>query len=226
MSKLILVLAMITTMVSQSFSQSLAQEVDKKTKMNFVFASICRMNKGFNTETNTLVPGNYTGLGNVEYTITVNDNTATIASIETITIPNSKEGLEQAFNQTNEAAKKASKELKAKHKEEIAKITAEVNKLKARAIEAKIKHNLDSEKRAKETKIREAISNLSKEEGKLREEIAKITAEENRLREAGQLDGMKRNELAKKRNELTDKRNELSKKRNDLTTNELVKQLY
>lgn len=219
MSKLILVLAMITTMVGQSFSQSLAQEVDKKTKMNFVVASICRMNKGFNTETNTLVPGNYTGLGNVEYTITVNDNTATIASIETITIPNSKEGLEQAFNQTNEAATKARKELKAKRKEE-------VNKLKARAVEAKIKHNLDSEKRAEETKIREAISNLSKEEDKLREEESKIVAEENRLRETGQLDGMKRNELAKKRNELTDKRNELSKKRNDLTTNELVKQLY
>lgn len=219
MSKLILVLAMITTMVSQSFSQSLAQEVDKKSKINLVFVSIYRFNKGFNTETNTLVPGNYTGLGNVEYTITVNDNTATIASIETITIPNSKEGLEQAFNQTNEAATKARKELKAKRNEE-------VNKLKARAVEAKIKHNLDSEKRAEETKIREAKTKIREEEKTLTEEIAKITAEENRLREAGQLDGMKRNELAKKRNELTDKRNELSKKRNDLTTNELVKQLY
>lgn len=218
MSKLILVLAMITTMVGQSFSQSLSAQADTKTKMNLVFASICRMNKGFNTETNTLVPGNYT-FGNVEYTITVNDNTATIASVETITIPNSKEGLEQAFNQANEAATKARKELKAKRNEEM-------NKLKARAIEAKIKHNLDSENRAEKARIREEISNLSKEEDKLREEESKITAEENRLREAEQLDGMKRNELAKKRNELTDKRKKLENKRNDLAKNELAKQLY
>lgn len=149
MSKLILVLAMITTMVGQSFSQSLSEVVkqanqasniafeaqqeanniykearkkeDTKTKMNFVITSIYRMNRGFNTETNTLVPGNYT-FANVEYTITVNDNTATIASVETITIPNSKEGLEQAVNQVKEEyelAVKESKQAKNSYKEKI-----------------------------------------------------------------------------------------------------------
>lgn len=215
MSKLILVLAMITTMISQSFSQSLETKEKELTDMSFVLASIYRMNKGFNTETNTLVPGNYTAFGIVEYTITVNDNTATIASVETITIPNSKEGLEQAFNQKNEEATEARKELKAKRKKEWNKIQVQYN-----VFQAKCKINSEKEK------IREAISNLSEEEDKLRAEEEKITTEENRLREAGQLDGMKRNELAKKRNELTDKRKKLENKRIDLSKNELVQQLY